>query len=601
MIDTGGTYWRGGSQPGEADFVLAWTKALTGTSLVSMAPQQRVQFLRGLAKRLSDALVAEPFDPMVGHLIAVDLVVGGYAAPETLGRAVTVMQARLRPFPGPDTGPSGTDVLDLEDRLVALVEAFVTGYTRALWDRTLDAQDSLRLAAMTASARAEQLMRVAEARMQHAALHDPLTGLPNRTLFSDRLGHMFRRARADIRLGLCFIDIDDFKSVNDSLGHGVGDHLITAVAERLGGLARESGHFLARLSGDKFALLVEGTFSAEDAIKVADQALATFTEPFHIDDHALPIRASVGVVERPIAGTDPIELLRAADMTLHWAKTDGKDRWVLFDIDRNTSDVDRYRLSAAMPAALDRDEFTLHYQPLVSLDNGALVGLEALARWHHPTLGMISPGRFISLAESTGLIVRLGIRLLELACRQAVQWYADGANVPLLSVNLAVRQVRDPGLAADIAEVLDRTGMPANRLQLEITESAAMDCQSSPIETLTALANLGVRIAIDDFGTGYSNLVYLRDLPVHGLKLDSGFLRQQSLPRAPDVILTHLVNLGHELGLTVTAEGIQTQAEAERLHRIGCDLGQGWYFGHPAPADTIVSRLPSTTTPAWAG
>ena len=599
MTDPGEAGQRDGLRSAEADFAAAWTKALTGTSLVSMALAQRVAFLHGLATRLTDALIAEPFDPMAGYQIGVDLVaVGGYATPETLGRAVTVIQAHLRPpCDVEDAGRGGSS--HGGGRLAALVEAFITGYTRALWDRTLDGQDSLRLAALTAQTHAERQMRALEARLLYAALHDALTGLPNRTLFNDRLEHLLRRARAATRLGLCYIDIDDFKSVNDSLGHRVGDLLITAVADRLTALATETGHLLARLGADKFAFLVEDTSCADDAVKLADRALATFTEPFHIDGHALPIHASAGVVEQTITGTDPIELSRAADITLHWAKTDGKDRWALFDTDRNTSDVNRYRLSAAMPAALEGDEFTLYYQPLIALDTGTLAGLEALARWQHPTLGMISPGQFINLAENTGLIVKLGIRLLELACRQVVQWDAYGAQVPLLSVNLAVRQVRHPGLVADIAAVLDRTGMSANRLQLEITESAVMDSKDSTIDTLTALANLGVRIAIDDFGTGYSNLIYLRDLPIHGLKLDAGFLREHrhrpTPERTNDTILTCLVNLGHELGLTITAEGIQTQAQAQRLRHIGCDLGQGWHFGHPAPADTIINQLPHTT------
>jgi EAL domain-containing protein (putative c-di-GMP-specific phosphodiesterase class I) len=284
-------------------------------------------------------------------------------------------------------------------------------------------------------------------------------------------------------------------------------------------------------------------------------------------------------------------MMRAADITLYWAKSNGKGRWALFDPERNKREVDRYALSAAMPAALDRHEFTLHYQPLVDLVSGRIRGVEALARWHHPGLGLLTPHRFIDLAEDSGLIVPLGSRLLEQASLQAVRWHGLDPAAPFVSVNLSVRQIRHPGLVADVVEVLERSGLPPQRLQLEITESAAMGTDDDTVHTVHALADLGVRLAIDDFGTGYSNLTYLRTLPVHGLKLAGSFMRgacPATTDATDEAILTAVVSLGHTLGLTVTAEGVETADQAHQLRSIGCDIGQGWHFGRPQPSHRIT-------------
>jgi EAL domain-containing protein (putative c-di-GMP-specific phosphodiesterase class I) len=332
--------------------------------------------------------------------------------------------------------------------------------------------------------------------------------------------------------------------------------------------------------------------------------MALFSEPFQVDGHDLSMTASIGIVERAIAETDSTELIRAADMTLHWAKTDGKARWTVFDDDRNTREVARYTLAAAMPSALERGEFVLHYQPIVGLARGTLDGVEALARWQHPELGLLKPDRFISLAEDSGLIVPLGLYLMEQACHQAAQWLRIDPQRPYVSVNLAVRQIRQSRLIADVAEVLDRTGLPPHMLQLEITESAVMGDDPETIVRLRDLAALGVRLAIDDFGTGYSNLAYLRHLPVHALKLAGQFVDdlrhpRRSLPSGNPVpgatqeasLLRILVTLSHTLGLSVTAEGVETLEQAEILKSIGCETGQGFYLGYPTGADDITELL----------
>jgi predicted signal transduction protein with EAL and GGDEF domain len=422
------------------------------------------------------------------------------------------------------------------------------------------------------------------------------------------------------RLGICCIDLDGFKAVNDALGRHIGDRLLVAVADRLCDLASATGPVIdappsgamgcswldrcrdgrllvARLDSDEFAILIEETTRAEDAIKVADRALAVLAEPFHIDDHELPVSASAGVMEGPLAGTDSMELLRAADIALHWAKVDGKSRWALYEEERSAHDTARYRLSAAMPAGLRRGEFTLLYQPLVNLANDHLVGVEALARWHHPEHGVLGADRFVGLAEDTGLIVALGARLLEQACRQAVAWQDICADPPYVSVNLAARQIRGTGLVGDVVDVLDRTGLSPRRLQLEITEQTVIDTGEQTIANLRALADLGVRVAIDDFGTGYSNLAVLRALPLHGIKLAGTLMRGSATDTAAasdpsdDAFMATLVSLGHTLGFAVTAEGIETGAQAARLRAVGCDTGQGWYFGQAVPAEEITDRI----------
>ncbi|HEX8630989.1 MAG TPA: GGDEF domain-containing phosphodiesterase, partial [Catenuloplanes sp.] len=356
-------------------------------------------------------------------------------------------------------------------------------------------------------------------------------------------------------------------------------------------------HLVARLGGDEFVVLLEDTTCTDDVLKIANAALAAINEPTVVDGHELTVSGSIGMVERAIEGTSPSDVMRAADVTLHWAKEAGRGRWALFDAARAEREVARYALSADMPGALDRGEFHLEYQPLVSLHSGVLVGVEALVRWQHPTLGLLYPDRFIGLAEETGLIVRLGGWVMAEACREARRWLNHSPSAPFVSVNLAVRQARDARLVDEVVELLARTGLPADRLQLEITESAVMSTADDSVAALRSLANLGVRIAIDDFGTGYSNLAYLRTLPVCELKVAGEFV--EGLRRSPDdpagradeQILATLVALAHSLRLTVTAEGVETAAQADRLRSIGCDTAQGWHFGRPGTPAGIVGRL----------
>ncbi|GGZ79517.1 GGDEF domain-containing protein [Streptomyces echinoruber] len=454
--------------------------------------------------------------------------------------------------------------------------------------------------------------RELQARLRHLQMHDPVTRLPNRTLFFERLTAALE-ADADGRpgtgrIGLCYLDLDGFQAINDTLGHRVGDRLLAAVAERLtrcadvAGYARAAAPLVARLGGDEFALLVENSTGTDQLADLAESVLTALQAPFDISGQRLSVSASIGVVERRTAGTTPTALMQAADTTLYWAKADGRSRWTLFDPERNAHRMTRQALASGLRPAIDRGEFVLDYQPLVSMADGRLSGVEALVRWRHPQFGTLTPNRFVSLAEEDGSIVPLGRWVLATACRQARRWQLDHPGEPpiFVSVNVAVRQVWDSDLVADVAEILAETGLTPHLLQLELTESAVMGSAGRPLQALQALSDMGVRIAIDDFGTGYSNLAYLSRLPVAVLKLDGSFVRgfqydDTAGPASPadEVIVEAMIQLAHRLGLTVTAECVETPAQADRLRRIGCDTGQGWLYSRPVPPGDISGLLDS--------
>lgn len=458
--------------------------------------------------------------------------------------------------------------------------------------------------------------RELQQRLRHLQMHDPVTRLPNRTLFFERLSAVLEgppyhddRDPGNGRIGLCYLDLDGFKAVNDTLGHRIGDRLLAAVAERLTDCAAQEGphssgaHLVARLGGDEFALLVEESTGTRQLTDLARCVLTALQKPFDLAGQRLSVSASIGVVERPVAGTSATGLMQAADTTLYWAKADGRARWTLFDPERNAHRMTRQALSSTLRPAVERGEFTIEYQPLVGMADGVVRGVEALVRWNHPQFGMLAPNRFVAIAEEDGSIVQLGRWVLRSACRQARRWQLDHpADPPLfISVNVAVRQVWDSDLVTDVAEILAETGLDPALLQLELTESAVMGSAGRPLEALQALSGMGVRIAIDDFGTGYSNLAYLSRLPVSVLKLDGSFVRgfryeEGAHPTpADETIVRAMVELAHRLGLTVTAECVETAGQAERLRLIGCDTGQGWLYSRavaPERIDELIGAQP---------
>ncbi|MEN3305671.1 MAG: hypothetical protein V7603_1873 [Micromonosporaceae bacterium] len=437
-----------------------------------------------------------------------------------------------------------------------------------------------------------------QTRLRYQALHDPLTELPNRTLFFERLGEVLDDPRPGVRVGLCYLDVDGFKAINDTLGHDIGDQLLRAVAGRLAQRVADAGHLVARMGGDEFVVLVAESSGTDQLGRIAEASLAAVREPVRLGGHAISVSASVGVVERPVAGTSTAELMKAADTTLYWAKADGRDRWALFDAARHALDVERYALSAALPGALSRREFFVEYQPLVRLADGVLTGVEALVRWRHPQRGVLGPDAFVALAEETGLVVPLGAWVLAEACAQAARWRElFPQRDVLLNVNLAPRQLSDPGLVGTVRQVLAGTGLPPASLQFELTENAVMGGGGGPPRTLHELAGIGVRVAIDDFGTGYSNLAYLRNLPVRGLKLAGSFVAQTGTDPIDKEIVTAVVGLAHALGLTVTAEEVETAEQVAALRALGCDLAQGYHYAPPLPAGAIDELLSNGISP----
>lgn len=565
----------------------AWSQALAGAVHLPLTPAQQQHALEGMAHRLATAAHAEPFDPAPARQVGHDLVSAGFHAPATLGRSITVLTTRLaRDLQLPDIPATAA-------RVTELIEALVCGYTTTVHNHTLAAQEAIRAAAMAAQARTEQALWDSQARLRHYATHDPVTGLPGRTLLSKRLTALATASGPDTTVAVCCLDIDRFAAINDSLGHRAADRLLTAIADRLRTRAAPAGWLVARLESDQFAILAE-TRSHEDPGKLADQALSTFAEPFQVDEVELSVTAAAGVADSATAGSNPAGLIRAAQVAMRWGKTDSQARWNQYSHDRAAADEQRYQLSAAIPRGLRRGEFTLAYQPLVDLTSGQLVGLEALARWRHPQHGLLPARRFIDLAECTGMIVPLGNDLLAQACQHATSWRHPAGQAPYVSVNVAAAQIAQPGFAGYVTQLLDHTGLPPHRLQLELTEHARIGADQRP-PALDALTRLGVRIAIDDFGTGYANLDRLSHLAAHAVKLDTTLTQHAPANHAGhDEVLTTIVALGHILGHTVIAEGIETAAHTQRMRDAGCDIGQGWHLGRPVLAHQLPRDLPTT-------
>ncbi|WP_086803923.1 putative bifunctional diguanylate cyclase/phosphodiesterase [Streptomyces caniscabiei] len=436
--------------------------------------------------------------------------------------------------------------------------------------------------------------RLLNLRLRYEATHDALTGLPNRTLFFERLEKALAAGDGQ-RFGLCYLDLDGFKTINDSLGHAAGDRLLVEVADRLQSCATAPGEMVARLGGDEFVALTTGTDTEREVDELADRIMNALVTPVRIDGRELLVRGSIGIVEGPAGERGPAEVLRSADITMYRAKSAGGNRYEMADAEADARAITRHGLTTALPAALDRGEFFIEYQPLVHLGDGTVRGAEALVRWLHPQHGVLGPDRFIPLAERTGLIVPLGRWVLEQSVRQAREWQerqgGAGATGPLrVNVNLSPCQLTHPGLVQDTVDILERAGLQPDALCLEVTESALIGADDDLLKPLRRLSEMGVDIALDDFGTGYSNLANLRRLPVRVLKLDRSFTQSmQQFPADPvDLkIVEGIVSLAHSLDLTVTVEGVETGAQAEQLRILGCDTAQGWYYARPGPPDRL--------------
>ncbi len=446
-----------------------------------------------------------------------------------------------------------------------------------------------------------------EERLTHQALHDHLTGLPNRALFSNRLEHALTRAnRSREEIAVLFLDLDNFKLINDSLGHAAGDRLLIAVSARLQKCLR-AGDTAARFGGDEFVILLDHVNNPSYGMRVAQRIVEVMREPFEIEGREVFSAPSIGLAFSRGSASElldhPNEMLRNADTAMYEAKRRGKGRIQVFEENLSQAALERMELENDLRRALSRDELVLHYQPKVDLASGRVYGVEALVRWNHPKRGLISPNDFIPLAEETGLIVPIGCWVLRQACVQAQKWQQQFQNSPLepgssapgalfeMNVNVSVRQLQHPDVIAEVARALKETGLEPSSLVLEITESILMDEGSGMVQVLGELKQLGVRLAIDDFGTGYSGLSYLKSFPLDMLKIDRRFVSNLGEDAGSSVIISSMINLAHALDLTVVAEGTETGAEVERLKHLGCDIAQGFFFARPMSQEQFETYL----------
>lgn len=487
----------------------------------------------------------------------------GPGDPEDLVRQRRALAARFKPHRLERTRPNGrTHLVEGEPLLIdGRTMGFITTYT----DITEQKQ--------------------AEASIAHLAHHDALTGLANRFSLYARLEQAIADARRHAQsLAVLFLDLDRFKNINDSLGHHMGDQLLMLVAQRLRATVREAD-IVARLGGDEFVIVLHSLKGAQSAAHVASKLLAALSAPYVLDTLDLHVTPSIGISLFPDDDEDATGLMRNADAAMYHAKALGRANFQFFTEELNRRITERLKLESRLRGAIARNELALWYQPKIAAHDGRIVGVEALLRWHHPDGGLVAPSSFIPIAEETGLIVDIGTWVICQACRQAQAWQSRGIAPLGVSVNLSTRQIRDAGLLTTVTETLQHTGLDPALLELEITESTVMERPDTAIELLRALKALGLKIAVDDFGTGHSSLSYLKLLPLDRLKIDRSFV--SDLERDPNdaAIVAAAVSLAHNLGLSVTAEGVETATQVERLRALGCDELQGYHFSRPITAD----------------
>lgn len=448
---------------------------------------------------------------------------------------------------------------------------------RRVRDRTLDLENEI----------AER--RRAEQRLDYLAHHDPLTDLPNRLLFKERLSERLQQlAHQDGQLAILFIDLDHFKDVNDTLGHSVGDALLTAITRRLQDVIRP-GDTLARLGGDEFICIIDNLGGPATALEVAHQLLELFRRPFTVDDKQLYLSASIGISQAPADGMEVDLLVRKADTAMYEAKARGRNRSHFYTQEMTAHAQERIQLEGLLRQAIDANELSVHYQPKIEVQSGHLRGAEALLRWTSAELGSIPPARFIPLAEETGFITELGFWVLCETCRQMAVWDDAGLRVPVVSINVSVKQLERGNLPELLRAILRETGITPDRIELEITESVVMVMEDA-FAMLSDLRAMGVRLALDDFGTGYASLSYLKRLPVQTLKIDKAFIAGIGENRSDESIVQAMVDIARSLGLACVAEGVETTLQFDFLRRLGCAQVQGYLFSPPVPAGEFLAR-----------
>jgi diguanylate cyclase (GGDEF)-like protein/PAS domain S-box-containing protein len=442
--------------------------------------------------------------------------------------------------------------------------------------------------------------KVLEERLSHQAFHDSLTGLPNRPLFVERLEHSLRRKTRNGRyVAVLFMDLDNFKDINDSLGHEAGDRLLVAVAKRLRGCLRDADT-LARFGGDEFVVLIDDATTGTVSSQLAERLLECLALPFAVAGERVFVSASIGVAQHAPFSSDRWDvLLSRADVAMYEAKRQDKARYATYDPAARAHNHDRLRTVNDLRVALERGEFLLHYQPEVDLRTGAISHMEALVRWHHPRRGLVLPAEFVPLAEEIGLIVPLGRWVLEEACAQVRRWQdLYPRTSPLVAdVNLSAKQFRQPDLAGDVSKILRKTGLDPACLELEITEGVLMEDAPMTGAVLKELKALGVRVAVDDFGTGYSSLSYLKRFPMDTLKIDRAFVGGLGTDPEDEALVSGIIGLAHALGLDVVAEGVETERQVASLKEMGCGLAQGYHFSRPLSDEAATPVLAKGTLP----
>jgi diguanylate cyclase (GGDEF)-like protein/PAS domain S-box-containing protein len=433
--------------------------------------------------------------------------------------------------------------------------------------------------------------RAVTCKMSYLAQHDSLTDLPNRVLLNDRLSEAITLSeRHQRRLAVLFLDLDRFKHINDSLGHALGDRLLQSVARRLLPCVRSSDT-VGRHGGDEFLLLLWEVRHAEDAALTAANILAALRKPHHIGGHELHITGSIGIVSYPDDGTTAEALMKKVDLALYHAKETGRDSYQFFKPELNARAIERQSLEKGLRQAIECGELVLHYQTKLNLATGEIVGAEALLRWRHPQRGLILPGKFIAIAEDSGLIIPIGSWVLHEACRQARAWQAAGLPPLRIAANISAVELRSAGFVAGLGAILAETGLEPRRLELEITETGLMEDSQSVAEVLKGLKEIGVLLALDDFGTGYSSLSHLKHFPIDALKIDQSFVRNLITDEDGTGIVAALIGMGKSLRMRVVAEGVETREQLEILQQHGCPEGQGYYFGRPVPAEEFGELL----------
>jgi diguanylate cyclase (GGDEF)-like protein/PAS domain S-box-containing protein len=551
---------------------------------------------------IADAVMSTDVSGHVTYLNAIAEGLTGWLQEEAVGHPLEdvfrIVDATTR-----ETAPNPLAFAIRENKTIALtpncvlirrdgVEAAIEDFTAPLHDRRGQVTGAVMVFHDVSVAQAMTL------KISHLAQHDSLTDLPNRVLLNDRLAEAIAlSSRHQRKLAVLFLDLDRFKHVNDSLGYVIGDRLLQSVGSRLSMCVRIADT-VSRQGGDEFVVLLREVRHAQDAAITADKILQALRKPHHIDQHELHITGSIGIVTYPDDGTDVEKLMMNADFAMYHAKDSGRDNYQFFKWDMNDRAIERQSIEGDLRHAIERQGLLLHYQPKINLATGAIIGVEALIRWQHPQRGLVPPAQFIAIAEERGLIVPIGRWVLREACRQARTWLVAGLPLMCIAINISSVELRVPGFASGVREILTETGLEPHYLELELTETFLLQDSRSTADVLKELKDIGVLLALDDFGTGYSSLSYLKRFPIDALKIDQSFVRDLTTDADDAGIVTAMIGMGKNLHMRVVAEGVETMEQLAILQQHGCPQGQGYYFSRPVPAmefGRLLERGPTDT------